>query len=176
MTLTSVLSLVVWLLASYVVVSALEYSAHRWAMHSRALARLVKSSGLEDVFTSHATLHHGRFFKPGEFTSSRDPAARFISIDLGALYMLSGTVWLWLPLALISVKGAIVLALFIALHGATWSAVHREMHFPRGRWFSRTPVYRFWRSWHELHHERPSTNYNVLLPLWDFVFRTAAAL
>ncbi|HEX8851273.1 MAG TPA: hypothetical protein VF761_17235 [Gemmatimonadaceae bacterium] len=170
------LELIAWLLAAYVVTSAFEYFPHRWVMHSRQLARRVGSARLAEEFESHATLHHGRFFGPRSFTTCADPAARYVSIDTGALYMLGKTWWVWLPLAAVSLIGAGVLAAFFAAHGALWTAVHREMHYPSGRWFARSSAYRFWHRYHETHHDRHGTNFNVLCPGFDHLFGTYGGL
>jgi len=168
--------LLAWVIAAYVLTSAIEYFPHRWVMHSRGVARLLGSSRLAEEFEAHATLHHGRFFGPRTFASCSDPAARYVSIDTGALYMLGNTLWLWLPLAVFSALGATIVAAFLAGHGALWTAVHREMHYPSGRWFARTAAFRFWRAYHETHHERHGTNFNVLCPLFDQLLGTYAGL
>ena len=161
-----------WLLVSYVTTSAVEYFPHRYAMHSRSLARRLRSPGLSRVFEAHATLHHGRFFAPGHFEHSQDPAARYVSMKLGAGYMLGLSWCLWLPLLYARPLGGVILAAFLAVDGALWSAVHEEMHLPAGGWLSRTALFRFWSRYHEQHHSRPGTNYNILCPLFDHLLGT----
>jgi hypothetical protein len=59
-----------------------------------------------------------------------------------------------------------------ALHGWAWGPIHREMHFPEGRWFSGLRLFRFWRSYHKTHHDHPGRNFNVLCPGADWLFGT----
>jgi fatty acid hydroxylase family protein len=173
---TLALQVLGWMAVAYVFTSALEYFPHRFVMHSRQLARLLRMPGLGQEFEAHAGLHHGRFFRPGSFSSCRDPAARYVSIDTGVLYMLGVTWWMWLPLGLVSIVGAAVLVVFFAAHGALWTVVHREMHYPRNDWISRTAAYRFWHRYHEMHHERAGTNFNGLCPLFDQLLGTYGGL
>jgi hypothetical protein len=170
------LQLLAWVAVSYIVISALEYFPHRWVMHSRELARHLRAPALAEEFEKHAALHHGRFFGPRSFASCGDPAARYVSIDTGVLYMVGKVWWLWLPLACVSQLGAAVLFLGLAAHGALWTVVHREMHFPTGHRIARTAAFQFWRRYHQAHHERIGTNYNALCPLFDQVFRTYGGL
>jgi len=174
--LLKVAKLAAWILAGYVVTSALEYFPHRWVMHSPSFARRIRSPRLAEEFEAHSTLHHGRFFGPHSFDSCSDPAARYVSVDTGALYTLGKTWWIWLPLAAWSLTGGIVLASFLAAHGFLWTAAHREMHYPTGGWLSKRSLYRFWHRYHERHHEKPGTNFNVLLPLFDQLFGTYGGL
>jgi hypothetical protein len=170
-----VLHILGWFAAAYVLTSLIEYVPHRWAMHSRRLAKWLRSPRLAEEFEKHAQLHHVRFFGPRSFASCSDPAGRYVSFDLGADYMLVMTWWVWVPLGFYSLLGAGVLVAFLAAHGATWSAVHREMHYPQNAWFAKTAIFRFWRRYHETHHERHGANFNTLCPFFDQLFRTYCA-
>lgn len=163
-----------WMAVAYVMASAIEYFPHRWVMHSRALAHRIGSSLLIETFERHATLHHARYFGPRAFDECDDPAARYISMKFGVASTFVHLLWLGVPLAFVSLRGAIVIVAFLAAHSACWTAVHREMHFPKGRWFSRTTLYGFWREWHQAHHEQAGKNFNILCPLFDFIFGTVA--
>lgn len=161
-----------YLLATLLFLSAMEYFFHRWPMHN---APFVRRWGLgREAFESHAVLHHGRFYK--DFAGDRDPAARYVSLDLQPGYLLLGFAPLWGALCLLSLTFGLTLAAGLLVHGTVWTAVHREMHEPEGRWFSRTAPYRLWRAYHKRHHENPGANFNVLLPFFDFVFGTYGGL
>lgn len=160
-----------WVIFSLLLMSLIEYAAHRWPMHNR---KFVEFTGLgAEALESHAVLHHGKY---RQFEDDPDPASRFISIDLQPGYMLLGLSPLILGIALWSLTGAIVFALVIFAHGVIWTNIHREMHHPKGRFFSSWGLYRFYRAYHKKHHERPSANYNAVLPFWDFVFGTFGGL
>jgi hypothetical protein len=164
-----IVSLVGWLIFSYVFMSLAEYALHRWPMHSKAFATRFRPAW--PAFERHARLHHGRFYR--EFAHDPDPVAKYVNIDLdpGFSLLASAPVWGLLYVAGCT-TGAAVFAGFVVAHALVWSAVHREMHEPEGRWFSGTRLYRFWRSYHKTHHDHPSANFNVVLPGADHLFGT----
>ncbi len=165
-------SVVFSLLFSLLFLSAMEYVFHRWPMHN---APFVRRTGLgKGSFENHAVLHHGRFYK--QFVNDPDPAAKHVGVSLEPGFLLLGLSPVWVTLYLISPTLGLTLAAALVLHGTVWTAVHAEMHDPKGRWWSRTPLYRFWRSYHKRHHENPGSNFNVLVPLFDFVFGTYGGL
>ena len=54
--------------------------------------------------------------------------------------------------------------------------LHWCMHVPSNRWFERTGTFRWINAHHLAHHRRMWTNFNVVLPLADFVLRTRKPL
>ncbi len=170
-----VLSLVLWSLASALVISLGEYAYHRWPMHSRRF--VVRCPVFRRLFTRHAVLHHGDYYPPRHFEESPDPAALFISVDIGPLENLVGAAWLWLPLLWFSTTGGCVLVTWLVLHGLVWTTIHREMHEPTWAWWTRVPLLDRW-YWaivchHETHHDHPGTNFNIFLPpLGDWLLGT----
>lgn len=158
-----ILEILCWLLASYVFMSFAEYVAHRWVMHKRL-------RWLPGVFEAHTVMHHGRFYQNFEY--DRDPAAKYINVDMDPGRNLLLGMPVWLPLLMLSAVGGATLVCVIFLHAIVWTAIHREMHEPAQRWFAWLWAYRFFRDYHLTHHEHPSANYNVVCPLADFVFRT----
>lgn len=166
-----VLSILCWLIFSYISLSLIEYWAHRYPMHSAKLARSrLGRLFFRDAFESHAKLHHGRFYR--NFEGDPDPAAKFVSLELNPGYMLYLTSVIWIPLWFISTAGTITFMACVFLHGLLWTTIHREMHEPEGRWFSKLLLYRYWYAYHREHHEHPGWNFNVVCPLMDHVFGT----
>ncbi len=149
--------------------SAVEYALHRWPMHSARLSKFVPA--LRRTFEQHAVLHHGRYYRQS-FSSDPDPAARHLNIDLHPGFSLFGLSPVWVPLFLVHPAAGLAMAAVITLHAWTWTAIHREMHDPAGRWFANTRVYRYLRDYHERHHAHPGSNFNVVLPGVDWLFGT----
>ncbi len=154
--------ILIYVLASYVILSFVEYFGHRFIMHS---PRGVK-------FRQHAVLHHGRYFPRGHFLwgAGEDEAAHFISIGTGPL-----PIWTLPITALlfwISTEWAIVFVAMTSFHGVLWTMIHREMHFARRGWLKSSAVFRFLYNYHRVHHDAHGFNYNGLMPLADFVFGT----
>ena len=156
------MTIILYVLLSYVILSFVEYFGHRWIMHS---PRGVK-------FQQHAVLHHGHYFPRGHFlwSAGEDEAAHFISIGTGPLPLWTSPIIL--ILFAISREWAVVFLAMTIFHGALWTMIHREMHFARRGWLERSPVFRFLYHYHRVHHDQHRFNYNGLMPLADFVFRT----
>jgi hypothetical protein len=160
------ITIAAWLVLAYVITSAYEHFGHRFMMHGRV-------AGLVEYFEKHV-LHHVRFAPFRKYRTADDPAGQWVGVDLGAPMMFFASAIIWGPVALfVSKTGAIVLATFFSLHGEAWTWFHREIHYPRGRWFARVPVvrayFRFVLRYHGRHHQRQSVNFTVLCPLMDQV-------
>lgn len=167
--LSAVVWLIFWLPFTVGLMAFLEYFFHRWPMHN---GRFVQKTGIgQESFESHAALHHGRFFK--QFDKEADPAARYISMVINPGYALLGMSPVWLGLCLASWTGGLTMAIVIVAHAVLWSIIHKEMHFPAGRWFARTRAYRYIHAHHKAHHEHPGTNFAALFPpVMDNLFGT----
>ncbi len=164
------LSLVGWLVFALLLMSLIEYAAHRWPMHSRPFVR--RFPFLWRTFEAHAVLHHGRFYRK-DFSYDADPAANHINIDLSIGFNVLGLAIVWVPLLLVSPLGGLTLAAVAGLHALVWSVVHREMHDAKGRWYASNAYFRYLAAYHHTHHLNPGTNFHAVLPpLWDVVFRT----
>jgi sterol desaturase/sphingolipid hydroxylase (fatty acid hydroxylase superfamily) len=80
-----------------------------------------------------------------------------------------------IPLVLfVSLYSAATLVMVIVAHNLVWGAVHVQMHVPESnRWFRDTAYFRFIARHHFMHHQRMGKNYNVVLPLADFIMGAA---
>jgi hypothetical protein len=150
--------------------SLVEYAVHRWVMHHPLIGR-------DGIFERHATLHHGHYFPPGRFLGPawEDRAAKYISITFSAPEHLFAALPIITLLCYTRPLGAAVFTAVVVIHAIAWSAVHQEMHFPRSRWFAASPLFCYLREYHERHHNKPTTNFNAVLPpLGDWLFGTLA--
>ncbi len=151
--------MIIQILSLYVATSLLEYILHRWIMH-RPL--------IYSVFKEHAIDHHKTWFpsceaKPVESVESRiNLRFEYRTLILYILFSLPfcfigkwyiPIVWAWLVWFL-------------------WSEIHEEMHFPKGRWFSKIFVFKFLKQWHCNHHRHQSKNFGILCIGADFMFGT----
>lgn len=62
---------------------------------------------------------------------------------------------------------AVFLGYYIAYEYSHWC-----MHVPKGRWFENTWFFRWLNGHHILHHRYVTKNFNVVLPIADFLFGT----
>lgn len=121
-------------------------------------------------FESHAIIHHGRFYKNFEYDD--DIVARHIGIELNGILNLVSLLPLIIIMWLIWPLLAYTMAVIIILHGIIWSCVHMEMHEPKDRWFSKTWYYKWIREYHYRHHQNQKTNFNAVIPMWDYILGT----
>lgn len=147
-----------------IIMSFAEYAIHRWLMHRKRWL-------LGDVFRRHVTLHHSKYFKI--FDKEDDAVGRTTNIRLEAWFSLLVGTPIWLTLAYLELWDWLVVGMVVVtLHAWLWSLIHNEMHNPTNVWWSYSPIYRYLREYHRRHHESPHYNFNVVLPLFDFIFFT----
>lgn len=171
------IELAIGFVLAFVLGSFFEYAIHRFVMHSRGVGESLPpgASEKESVYHKHSVLHHGTFYR--RFDLEEDPIGKELNIvftwddTLTVLLALSPAIAL---LAYLSPVVAAVFVVFPIAHNRLWNALHREMHIPRHGRFTRTSVYRFLARHHYMHHEMPGTNFNVVLPLADFVLATSS--
>lgn len=166
---SKLLELFLCLAASYVVFSWIEYSGHRWLLHKMRMANRLGSQYLQHMCTNHMKLHHGKGYEHKHHQKDDDP------LQLTVVGMLVGFVGT-LPLYLVYPFGAKVLVVVGILYALVMYFVHLEMHLRKGWFYAKTPVFRYLERRHRLHHLHPNANYNVLLPLFDWLFGTGVKI
>ena len=147
------------LLASLPVWAVIEYVAHRFVMHDDAISFR--------RWQSHA-LHHGAGW------TWRVAWTRYVDDGVSPAWNVVGSAVVWVPLwylASASVASAFVIVAF--LHGFAWTAIHHEMHDPKGRWFCKLWYFNVVERHHREHHEHGDCNYAALFPpFMDVLCRT----
>lgn len=145
------------------------YVAHRWlGHHKQAFARM--------FYARHAGDHHS-FFVPGHMTydGARDWRVILFPAWLIVLHSLLFALPLW---GLIRPFNSNVAALFASctlLGYLAYEVFHACEHLPAGHPLARLPWIRQMRRLHELHHRRElmqERNFNIVLPLMDYLFGT----
>jgi hypothetical protein len=167
------------LLAINVVVwSFVEWWVHRTVMHRRSLPGLVYRlvRYFEDAYRNHAVLHHRVYYSAYDDEPDdrgRELNLRFhVSDNLSSNLLLAPLHALYLVL---NPLGSLTLVAMITAYMFAWNALHVEMHIPSNRWRFRNPVFRFLNRHHYLHHVHPGRNFNVVLPMADYLLGTVAA-
>ena len=158
-----------WFAVLAVLMSFLEHQIHRRLMHRKNFlsSRLLS---FNKMFGHHAILHHGHYskiFNDEPVAAGEDRHLR-LSIREGFLEALP----IAALLGVISLEGAIIFEIVVCLHHFIWNKIHLEMHKPEKRFFSDWPAYKFLAGYHYLHHRHPDKNFNVVLPLADYVLGT----
>ena len=167
------LHVVGWFFAMVVLMSLIEHQVHRGLMHKKPRHFLTRNLSLRrKIFTSHAVEHHRQYRKWFHDDPVPHGADRGIRLNLweGLVEALPVSV----VLAFFSTTGAIMFPVVVCLHHLTWNQIHMEMHKPEGRFFAKWPAYKCVARHHFLHHRYPDKNFNVALPVGDFLFGTVA--
>jgi sterol desaturase/sphingolipid hydroxylase (fatty acid hydroxylase superfamily) len=151
-------------LCGLVALSTVEYVSHRWPMH-QPLPFLRRYWRLHSV-NHHVSYAASRFVHP----PLPDDEEGFEVGWLLTLVLIS----LGLPLLLWSWPAWLSWTVMSVGRNWFYNVAHREMHDPKGRWFSKTRFFQFIAWWHFLHHRHQNRNFAGMLPLWDYVLGTVA--
>jgi hypothetical protein len=147
-------------------------SVAEWYVHSRMMHRPGWFNRLDGRwFHNHQIVHHAAYRR--DFTAPDPERHRDIGVPSSVVGMTIGSLAIAAPMAFVWPVGAACLVLLAASHGVAWTAFHREMHSPRGRWFARTRWYRACLRHHERHHLYPRTNFCALFLGADLFLGTA---
>jgi hypothetical protein len=170
------------LLFMLVVASGLFYaSVFEWTLHRYVMHRPLGS--FRYPFEAHAGTHHRLFradasyhFQGIDDTHTKIPMAWWN----GPVIVLVGV----LPFALVALTfarygwedGAPIVfgagMLVSAGYFIAYEYFHWCMHMPKGRWFETTRIFKKMNGHHILHHRYMSKNFNVVLPIADYLFGT----
>jgi hypothetical protein len=171
MTLTFLLWCLLGLCVGIVVSSFFEWSLHRYVMH-RPVGKF------RYAFQAHAVVHHQTFKSDHTYHLIHEkdketiPMAWWngpVIIILASLPMVVGG-WLLSQWGL-AIGGVIAVATYYGVY----EYIHWCMHLPKGRRLERGGVFRRLNGHHLLHHRYMHKNFNVVLPLADFLMGTLMA-
>lgn len=156
--------------AGIILASFFEWTLHRFVMH--------KAVGKFDyAFRAHAVVHHGTFRSDRTYhlvdekiqDKNLIPMAWWNGPVLIVCCMVPATLLAWWLGSWQFAVGA--LPAFIAYYG-TYEYIHWCMHLPKARKLEKSwPFYRL-NGHHLLHHRYMHKNFNVVLPLADFLLGT----
>lgn len=171
-----VLHLLVSLVVAYVLLSQVEYWVHREPMHHMKLAKRSGSDFLRQLCFNHMARHHKKTYEhepdeDGNYDDEHHEDDKRWQISLAGLIpniIFCAVLWKIDPIT------SVTLFVMGTVYGIAWWEVHHEMHRRQGRPISRTAWFRFIDRRHRLHHLYPNTNYNLILPLCDWLFGTEA--
>lgn len=145
------------------------YTVHRHlGHHKHAFARL--------FYARHAGDHHS-FFAPGQmaYDTARDWRVILFPAWLIVLHCLLVTLPAWWLLVQFNGNVAALFAGCMILGYLTYEVFHACEHLPPSNPLTRLPWIRQMRHLHQLHHRRElmqARNFNIVLPLMDYLFGT----
>jgi len=154
--------------------SFFEWVAHKYVMHN-------PHSFWRHAYNSHTKVHHNVFRSDESYHLQK-------GVDHSIIHMLKWAIPIILVGSFPYVLVAAALYLFVslnvsltititgifvtALYYGSYESLHWCKHLPRRRFIERLRVFRFLNGHHLLHHRYLNKNYNVVLPLADWLFRT----
>jgi hypothetical protein len=150
--------------------SFFEWTLHRFLMH-RPLV-------WDYPYRAHALTHHQIFKADETYRIQRREDEKKVTFAWWNAPLLIG---LHVPM-MFAVQWLVGLPVLFAglaamgLYYFLYEYLHWCMHVPRRRWFESTWAFRWINAHHLAHHRRMYTNFNVVLPLADFVMRTRRPL
>lgn len=160
---------VLWNLGAFAVSlvphSIMEWAAHRFVLHSKAIVKF--------AYDEHDQSHHRVYLANESFSvPGLDYGVDFHLRDW-ALF-LGFVMPLWAVAEYLTGRPLMIGAgLSAALWLQTFNVVHRHFHAPTGSWIERTWFFGVLKRHHFEHHRDPKKNYNVaFLPIADLLFGT----
>ncbi|MBI2475775.1 MAG: sterol desaturase family protein [Candidatus Taylorbacteria bacterium] len=148
--------------------SFFEWVLHRYLMHQPLW-------GLTYPFETHARVHHVRFKADYTYHLQKEEDKETIPMawwngPLLVLIAATPTIavswplhWWWLSLGFVTAS---------ALYYGAYEYLHWCMHLPKSRRLEFGSAFRWVNGHHLLHHRWPTTNFNVVLPLADWILGT----
>lgn len=160
--------------SNLVYASVVEWSLHRFVMH-----RPIK--WFMYPYNAHDGTHHGSFSGLKYHFDGTQNIAKvtmawwngFVIIALGIMPFFTVTMILYLFGWGLGVWMILSSGIFVSTaYFVTYEYFHWCMHVPKGRWFQDTRFFRWFNGRHILHHRFPEKNFNVVLPIADYLFGT----
>ncbi len=147
-----------------------------WALHKHVLHRPVP--GLRRVYVIH-TLQHHRFYtyEHGEPDSTRDYYITLFPLAFGPCLALSAYLLGRFVVSAISPNLGLLFTIMAVVYYGLYELVHLASHLPAHARVLRLPLLRHLREHHRLHHDprlMRKHNFNIVLPLFDWLFGTRA--
>lgn len=157
------------------VVGTIWASFCEWTLHKRVMHKRINFFSYP--FEKHAMVHH-QIFKADEtyhLIDEKDKMTIPMAWWNGTVLALIGSIPFWIfSLSTWYHPFLIPWDAFCVIFGyyCTYEYLHWCMHLPRWRRLEFTWVFQRLNGHHLLHHRYMGKNFNVVLPLFDFIFRT----
>ncbi|MCX7403631.1 MAG: sterol desaturase family protein [Planctomycetia bacterium] len=162
-----------WFAVLVVLMSLIEHQIHSRLMHRQPRFFLLRNlTARKRMFARHAVEHHQQYRQT--FHDDAVPHGEDHGIRLNLLEGLIESLPVALLLSPFSWIAASMFPLVVCMHHLMWNQIHMEMHKPENRFFARWPLYKQLARHHYLHHRYPNKNFNVALPVGDFLCGTMA--
>jgi hypothetical protein len=151
--------------AVYVLANAVEHRAHRVALHRR-------TPGLTILYDRHTPIHHRIFVAKDMAIRDRREWALVLLPWFGIVAIFAMTAPITIALWLTERNLACLFVATTMAYFLSYEWLHLAYHLPPDGFVGRLAIVRVLRRHHATHHHPPlmqKWNFNVTVPLWDFV-------
>jgi len=160
--------------SNVVYASVTEWCLHRYVMHQPV-------GWFTYPYKAHALTHHGLFSGLNyHMLGTRNKNKVRMAWWNGPIIITLGIIPFFIVMMIFYLYGwesgawmILGSGIFISIgYFAAYEYFHWCMHVPKGRWFEKTWLFRWFNGRHILHHRFPGMNFNVVLPIADYLFGT----
>ncbi len=154
------------LAAVYIILSFSEYGGHRWLLHKMRLARRFHSQWMGQLCINHMSLHHKKSYNHAIHTRDDNP---WQLLAAGAVFgvLIGMPIHFWIDPPTVK-----MLAVAGPIYAVVMYMLHRGWHDREEGHQSRLPIICWLDKRHRLRHLCANCNFNVILPLFDWLFFT----
>jgi hypothetical protein len=171
-----ILSLITSIVLSETIFSFAEHQMHENFMHKKVLPRRFYQKPymiLQEIFEGHAVRHHGVWYRDFDFEANpegKNDNIKFRLVDI--LIVLTCL----LPIACLffsfSLLAGVTFIVMLLIHAFLWNTMHSQMHLPQPVFFADWSIFRWLAVHHYMHHQFTNKNYNIVVPLADYILGT----
>lgn len=164
-------------IVTFIVASLAEWAVHRYVCHTKAFRNIYEWHRQHHEMSPLKRERPQNDFHEAEMGKQQSTSFKKNILPF-CLYMGLGVTTLWIPTAIASGSSGFFLGIVAGTFSVSSMLVvgHHRIHHPRsspnnliGNWFSKSERYH-WR-----HHRDGRTNFNLLIPLADWIFGTYQA-
>lgn len=152
----------------YVISNATEHRAHRLALHRR-------TRGLEILYDRHTPMHHRIFIASDMAMRDTREYALVLLPWFGIVAIFAMTAPITVALYFVDRNLACLFVATCMFYVLSYEWLHLSYHLPETSFIGRLGIVRVLRRHHATHHHPPlmqKWNFNVTVPLWDWVRKT----
>ncbi len=168
----NILLVVMTIIASLTLDSVIEWWTHRYPMHKKLPGPLFRF-----LFEHHVTVHHAKFSGDAYEHHHEDERGTIpFPLWVGPLLIAVAVSPFWAISYWTGTDIPLWTSLIVAvLYYIAFEGIHQLMHLPdspKVRWIRESKWFVWLNTHHKIHHARAGSNFNLVLPLADWMFET----
>lgn len=157
-----------------IILSFVEHQIHKRIMHKQKPFKwLDRIFDPKYIFEAHAVRHHSIWYR--QFDFEPDPEGRYDNIELRLEDMMKIFLFL-IPLNflffIISPVAGLIFPVMAFMYQYFQNKIHSQIHLPKQTFFYEWKIFRWLAIHHYIHHQYTNKNYNVVLPVADYILGT----